>query len=168
MQSDVVYAIKCNDCEHSYIGKTDRQCIRRLCEHGAPKITFQQQQCNHVTNDDLNNNNTDSELRRSTRLKGKAAATKTTTTTTTTPLLNHDRGIVLSSIKQHEKETGHHMDWNNFRVVWQDNHPYRLLIKESLLIQAFEPELNKTTHSVPLVVFPDGLPRVLLPNPDHH
>ena len=28
MQSDVVYAIKCNDCGHSYIGKTERQCIR--------------------------------------------------------------------------------------------------------------------------------------------
>ena len=60
------------------------------------------------------------------------------------------------------------MNWNNFRVVSQDNHPYRLRIKESLLFQAFEPELNKTTHSVPLVVFPDGLPRVLLPNPDQH
>ena len=117
MQSDVVYAIKCNDCGHSYIGKTERQCIRRLCEHGAPKTTFQQQQRNHEAHDDLNsnnnNNNIDSELRRSARLKGKAAATKTTTTT----LLNHDRGIVLSSIKQHEKETGHHMNWNNFRVV---------------------------------------------------
>jgi len=176
MQSDVVYAIKCNDCGHSYIGKTERQCIRRLCEHGAPKTTFQQQQCNHEEKekDDLNNNNNNNnnvvaELRRSSRLKEKAAVTTTaikTTTTTKAPLLDHDKGIVLSSIKQHEKETGHHMDWSNFQVVWQDNHPYRLLIKESLLIQAFEPELNKTTHSVPLVVFPDGLPRVLLPNPD--
>ncbi|CAF4449483.1 unnamed protein product, partial [Rotaria magnacalcarata] len=56
------------------------------------------------------------------------------------------------------------MNWSNFHVTWQDNHPYRLLIKESLLITAYKPELNKTTHSVPLVIFPDGLSRVRLPN----
>ncbi|CAF1487934.1 unnamed protein product [Rotaria sordida] len=42
MQSDVVYYIKCNDCRHSYIGKMERQCIRRLYEHGASKTTDQQ------------------------------------------------------------------------------------------------------------------------------
>jgi len=59
------------------------------------------------------------------------------------------------------------MNWSNFRVVWQDNHSYRLFIKESLMIQAFELDLKRTTHLLPLVVFPDGLPRVLVPNPDH-
>jgi hypothetical protein len=82
-------------------------------------------------------------------------------------MLKYDKNIVLSSIKQHEKETGHQMNWSNFRVLWQDHHPYHLLIIESLLIQAFESELNKTTHSVPLVVFLGGLSRVLLSNPDH-
>ncbi|CAF4797420.1 unnamed protein product, partial [Rotaria sp. Silwood2] len=38
MQSNVVYYIKCNDCEHSYIGKTERQCVRRHYEHGAPTL----------------------------------------------------------------------------------------------------------------------------------
>ncbi|CAF1444376.1 unnamed protein product, partial [Rotaria sordida] len=66
IQSDVVYYIKCNDCEHSYIGKTERQCIRRLYEHGAPTTPYQQlQQCNHES-DDPNN---PPELRRSSRLK---------------------------------------------------------------------------------------------------
>ncbi|CAF4651051.1 unnamed protein product, partial [Rotaria sp. Silwood2] len=48
IQSDVVYYIKCNDCEHSYLGKTERQCIRRLYEHGAPTTPYQPQQqpCN--------------------------------------------------------------------------------------------------------------------------
>ncbi|CAF4709196.1 unnamed protein product, partial [Rotaria sp. Silwood2] len=53
MQSDVVYYIKCNDCKHSYLGKTERQCIRRLYEHGAPTTPHQQQQqpCNHESDD---------------------------------------------------------------------------------------------------------------------
>lgn len=86
--------------------------------------------------------------------------------TTTSTVNQHDTNIITSSIKQHEKEIGHRMDWSNFRIIGQDNHRYRLLIKESLLIRAFEPELNKTTHSVPLIVFPDGLPRDLFPNPE--
>ncbi|CAF1480845.1 unnamed protein product [Rotaria sp. Silwood1] len=164
MQSDVVYYIKCIDCEHSYIGKTERQCLRRLYEHGAPKTTFSQ--CNHL-NDDLNDNNNITELRRSSRIKNKIARATTSAITTITDDDKSDNRIAKSSITQHEKKTGHHMDWSNFQVIWQDNHYYRLLIKESLLIKAYEPELNKTTHSVPLLVFPDGLPRVLLPNPDH-
>ncbi|CAF1450959.1 unnamed protein product [Rotaria sordida] len=147
MKSDVVYYIKCNDCTHLYIGKTERQCIRRLYEDGAPKTACQQQQCNHVS-DDLNNNNNIQGLRRSSRLKSK-----TTAATTITDDNNNDNQIAKSSITQHEKETGHHMDWSNFQ--------------ESLLIKAYEPEPNKTTHSVPLLLFPDGLPRVLLPNPDY-
>jgi len=167
----VVYYIKCNDCEHSYIGKTERQCLRRLCEHGALKSTFeQQQQCIHGGDDLINNNssnNSTQELRRSSRIKNKQTTTTTAVReTTTTNDDNNDNRAAKSSIAQHEKETGHHMNWSNFRVIWQDNHFYRLLIKESLLIKAYEPELNKTTHSVPLLVFPEGLPRVLLPNPD--
>jgi len=82
-------------------------------------------------------------------------------------LNENDKNIILSLIKRYESETGHHMNWSNFCVVWQDNHSYRLFIKESLMIQKFEPELNRTTYLLPLVVFPDGLPRVLVPNPDH-
>ncbi|CAF1033306.1 unnamed protein product [Rotaria sordida] len=165
MQADVVYYIKCNDCSHPYIGKTERQCLRRLHEHGAPKTIYQQQQCNHVS-DDLSVSNNIIELRRSSRIKNKTATVTTAPPPPTTDDDNNDNKIAKSSITRHEKETGHHMDWNNFQVTWQDNHYYRLLIKESLFIKTYEPELNKTTHSVPLLVFPDGLPRVLLPNPD--
>ncbi|CAF3199339.1 unnamed protein product, partial [Rotaria sp. Silwood2] len=37
LQSHLVYNIKCNDCDASYIGKTNRQAIRRFREHGAPQ-----------------------------------------------------------------------------------------------------------------------------------
>ncbi|CAM4986705.1 unnamed protein product [Rotaria socialis] len=131
--------------------KTERQCIRRLQEHGAPRTTFNiQQQGNH----DLD----DSELRRSERLKNK------TTTTTTTTAINLDQEQT-SSIKKHIIETGHNMDWRNFNVVCQENHHYRLLVKELLLIQVHQSELNKTTHSIPLIVFPDGLSKTYLPDP---
>ncbi|CAF0858431.1 unnamed protein product [Didymodactylos carnosus] len=40
LQSDVVYAAKCGDCNDSYVGKTERQCLRRLQEHGAPQKLF--------------------------------------------------------------------------------------------------------------------------------
>ncbi|CAF0938490.1 unnamed protein product [Rotaria sordida] len=144
---------------------TERQCLRRLHEHGAPKTIYQQQQCNHVS-DDLSVSNNIIELRRSSRIKNKTATVTTAPPPPTTDDDSNDNKIAKSSITRHEKETGHHMDWSNFQVTWQDNHYYRLLIKESLLIKTYEPELNKTTHSVPLLVFPDGLPRVLLPNPD--
>ncbi|CAF4376750.1 unnamed protein product, partial [Rotaria sordida] len=81
------------------------------------------------------------------------AAVTTAAPPTTTDDYNSDNKVAKSSITEHEKETGYHMDWSNFQ--------------ESLLIKAYEPELNKTTHSVPLLVFPDGLRRVLLPNPDY-
>ena len=67
------------------------------------------------------------------------------------------------AVKQHEIEIRHHMNWNDFRVVTEDCHPYRLLIDESLLIKTFEPILNRTTDSVPLFIFPDDLPTMLLP-----
>jgi hypothetical protein len=41
-----------------------------------------------------------------------------------------------------------------------------LLIKESLMIKAYEPELNRTTHSVPLYIYPNGLDKKLLPRFD--
>ena len=68
--------------------------------------------------------------------------------------------------EEHEKNTNHHIDWRNTRVLWRDNNPYRLLIKESLVIRAHEPQLNRTTHSVPLLVFPEGLERSLIPDPN--
>ena len=69
-------------------------------------------------------------------------------------------------LSQHENNTKHSIDWSNFRIVWQDNNSYWLLIKESLLIQAFRPELKRTTHSIPLIVFASGLSKNMLPGPN--
>jgi hypothetical protein len=62
-----------------------------------------------------------------------------------------------SAISKHEKEFNHKMDWGMSQVIWSDSTSHKLLIKESLIIKAYEPELNRTTHSVPLYVFPEGL-----------
>ncbi|CAF5222785.1 unnamed protein product, partial [Rotaria magnacalcarata] len=96
MLSDVVYSVKCKDCGQLYIGKTERQCIRRLQER---------------------------ELRRSARLKNKTTTTTTTTATTTTAI-NLDQAQT-SSIEKHIIETGHNMDWRNFNVVCRGNDHYR-------------------------------------------
>lgn len=73
-------------------------------------------------------------------------------------------GVVnLSSIVEHEDTTGHRKSSNNFRIVWLDNNVYRLMIKEPRVIKAHEPRPNWTTHSVPLLVFPEGLERNLVP-----
>ena len=37
IRSDVVYSIQCIDCQQTYVGKTERQCIGRMCEHGDPQ-----------------------------------------------------------------------------------------------------------------------------------
>jgi len=68
-----------------------------------------------------------------------------------------------SAIFRHEKEINHGMDWEGSQVIWSDNSSNKLLVKESLIIKAYEPELNRTTHSVPLYVFPDDLPKRYLP-----
>lgn len=70
-----------------------------------------------------------------------------------------------SSIRKQTIETSHTMNWQNFNVVGQINH-YRLLAKESLLIQTYQPELHKITHSIQLTIFPDGLSKTYLPDPD--
>ena len=41
LQSNIVYSIKGSDCRDLYVGETERQAIRRLWEHGAPKTLFQ-------------------------------------------------------------------------------------------------------------------------------
>jgi hypothetical protein len=49
------------------------------------------------------------------------------------------------------------------QLIWSDNNPHKLLIKESLIIKAYEPELNRTTHSVPLYIYPNGIDKQHLP-----
>jgi hypothetical protein len=51
----------------------------------------------------------------------------------------------------------HKIDWDKSQIIWSDNTPHKLLTTESWIIKAYEPELNRATHSVPLYVFPEGL-----------
>ena len=47
-QSNTVYAATCKECEDTYVGMTKRQTVTRLCEHGAPKDTFDRKTNNNV------------------------------------------------------------------------------------------------------------------------
>ena len=80
-----------------------------------------------------------------------------------------DRPIVppaLSAPFRHDKENNHHMNWKDLQIVWKDNNPYKLLLKESSVMRTYQTLLNRTTHSVPLVIFPEGLPARMIPNPN--
>ena len=140
-------------------------------ESSVPREVFIQQQSEQQQqHQQVDNPN----LRRSERIKNNKnknintakTTTKETPDNNTNPQKEKMKIGTITSIKKHIVETGHNMDWKNFNVVCQKNHHFCLLIKESLLIQAFQPELNKTTHSVPLIVFPDGLPKKYLPDPN--
>ena len=74
--------------------------------------------------------------------------------------------LTKSSIEKHHVETNHKIDWENTKVLWSENNPRRLLIKESLMIKAYESELDRTTHSVPLYIYPNGIERKSLPRFD--
>ena len=190
LQSSTVYATACKDCGDTHVAMTKRQTVTRLYEHGAPKNTFDPPANNinvaepiNVPQQTRSSRNTTSRakaqqqpeppLRRSSRIRNRPVALATTVTNK-----NDDRQSIhttavrkknvdtTSSIAEHEETTGHHMDWQNFRVVWRDNNVYCLLIEESLVIRAHEPRLNRTTHSVPLLVFPEGLERHLVPDPN--
>jgi hypothetical protein len=173
MQSNIVYSVNCNDCGQTYVGKTDRQAIRRMNEHGAPPATFGPPPT-------IKRKPAPSRppLKRSVRIRDQAIA-KASVTPATTNANDSDSDsdsdsdkdkkkdkVILSALCKHEKDTEHHINWKDFRVVWRDENSYRLLVKESLVIQAYKPELNRTTHSVPLIVFPDGLTTDMLPDPN--
>ena len=48
LQSNTVYAATCKECGDTYVGMTKRQTVARLCEHGAPKDTFDRKTNNIV------------------------------------------------------------------------------------------------------------------------
>jgi hypothetical protein len=205
LQSDIVYSVQCADCRETYVGKTERQCAKRMYEHGAPKHTFGKHQ-NHDDDDDEPNNNStvtndevprgqttrrtttrvdhsheqDPPLRRSSRIRNKTNAVANARANPTTDRKieqstgverkkeKADTAIVSSSsssLTEHANNTGHRIDWSRVRILWGDQIPHRLLVKESLVILAHQPRLNRTTHSVPLLIYPEGLDRKLVPDP---
>ena len=159
LQTNTVYAATCKECGDTYVGMTKRQAVTRLCEHGAPKETFDRKTNNNidgvqpitVQQQTRSTRNTTTKekakqgprLRRSSRIRNRTATLATTvnnrnddrqsdhTTKTRQRTKNVDNS---SSISEYEESTGHQMDWENFRIVWRDSNVYRLLIKESLVI----------------------------------
>ncbi|CAF2121485.1 unnamed protein product [Rotaria magnacalcarata] len=142
LKSHVVYQLSCNTCSEKYIGKTVRQASRRLKEHGAPQ---------NITNVEPSQY-----LRRSERIANNKKlqiyyGESDSNTEEEVPQIN-----TTSTIQQHITSTNHKIDWNNWLILDSDNHLYRLLVKESLAITENSPGLNRTTRSIPLVVYPEG------------
>ncbi|CAF2636559.1 unnamed protein product [Rotaria sp. Silwood2] len=145
LQSNIIYEINCSSCSASYIGKTVRQACRRLKEHGAPTEAL------------IESNNEN--LRRSQRIAKLNAKNKVPISYYESDSGEDDdlpRTPYTSAIKRHMTCTKHKIDWKNWNILDKDKHPYRLLVKESLAINAKSPTLNLTTRSVPLVVYPEG------------
>ena len=68
-----------------------------------------------------------------------------------------------SALAEHIIKEKHNIDWMNSKIICNDNNPEKLLIKESLMIKAMQPEFNRTTRSTPLYIFPEGLSKRYLP-----
>jgi hypothetical protein len=66
--------------------------------------------------------------------------------------------VPKSAMTRHYLKTGHIITKHDFRIILSDAHRYRLIIKESLLIRQKCPKLNGTDRSLPLYVFPEGIP----------
>ncbi|CAF1621519.1 unnamed protein product [Rotaria magnacalcarata] len=143
LKSHVVYQLSWNTCSEKYIGKTVRQACRRLKEHGAPQ--------------NINTNEPSQNLRRSERIaKNKKFQIYYGESDSGTDEEEVPQITTTSTIQQHMTSINHKIDWNNWLILDSDNHPYRLLVKESLAITENSPSLNRTTRSIPLVVYPEG------------
>jgi hypothetical protein len=156
LQSHIVYNLECNNCQASYIGKTDRQALRRFREHGAlEEQIITKLVSSPTTANNLKPDPPSCELRRSSRNKNK-------------PINYFPKEIPIreneptfkSAIHDHEIQFNHTINWKNWKILAKDSRSYRLLIKESLAIQQQQPELNKTISSIPLIVFPEGLTKL--------
>lgn len=81
--------------------------------------------------------------------------------TTTVAMTTYDTtGAAVTkttAIERHIMRRNHRINWIDTRILWDDNDPYKLLIKESISIKKHESALNRTTHSVPLYIYPNGL-----------
>ena len=151
LQSNIVYQINCSNCDASYIGKTIRQASRRLQEHSgssSKNILLESNPSSQASNTIA--------LRRSKRIEEKN--TKYHSRQEHTDRNNNcEKNQVKSALRRHEIDTGHEINWRNWKILSKDTKRYRLLVRESLLIQNRQPTLNKTVCSVPLIVYPEGL-----------
>ena len=58
-----------------------------------------------------------------------------------------------SAVSDHLLLHNHGSDFNDFTILCRDNNGFRRLIKESILISRDSPVLNKSTASIPLLLF---------------
>jgi hypothetical protein len=124
-------------------------------EHGAPSTTFDQLSTAKST-----------APKRSDRIRSEVAAGLSKAPAATNA---NDQNIekdkpTLSAFSKHEKGIEHHIDCKDFRVVSRAENPYRLLVKELLLIQACKTEINRSMLPMPLIVFSNGLTTDMLPD----
>ena len=138
LQSHVVYAVKCKECGDTYVGKTIRQCDRRLEEHGAPNQTLDRPLNVDESDEETATSNNNKHprpgrattttgakqqapaLRRSSTIRNKKEVANETTNKktdrqieqhTTDRTKNENNNVVLSSLAEHETNTSHHIDW---------------------------------------------------------
>ena len=64
---------------------------------------------------------------------------------------------VKSAMERYIHETKHDTNCKNWSIISKDRNSYRLLMIESLAIAEFQPVLNATSRSVPLLmIYPEG------------
>jgi hypothetical protein len=87
-----------------------------------------------------------------------------------TVMLDNDNvepnNLLVSAYFKHEKDAQHPVKWKDVRVVLTDANPHSPPLIGSLVTHAFKSELNRTTHSVFLIVFSDDRTAHLLPDPN--
>ena len=137
------------DLDVLYVAKPERQCSRRLREHGAPTNTFDRhpgteeegeendQDTASLTTKKKHHSRTSRRTkmeaqqqwstRRFSRIRNKAGAVvsklssqkneQQVTHTLIERTKNDNPDAVLSSLAEHEKNTGHHINWKNVRVL---------------------------------------------------
>ncbi|CAF0799558.1 unnamed protein product [Didymodactylos carnosus] len=176
LKSGLVYEATCPTCGDNYIGKTCRHLKTRVHEHLSDqnKCTPSKSAC--VTKKSIHKTvkqvvapritgpitrQRTGKLPPSTRQVpqqdlDEALATLTKTTDSLKPC------TAQSAIAKHYSSTGHTMTSDDFQILVTEQHRYRLLVKESLMIRAKTPVLNGTDRSIPLYIFPNGIRRELL------
>ena len=162
LQANIVYKIDCNECPATYIGKTWRQATRRHVEHGATATTIRslrkpEPSSSFITK--ASETNVDN-VRRSARTVNRIVDYKQLND----PFKKDEmiieeeqmRNVKNSALWEHHETTGHCIDWINWKIISKDQRRFRLLIRESIAIMKYEPDLNRMVQSVPLVIFPNG------------
>lgn len=149
LQSNIVYQLSCSSCSATYIGETTRQMSRRLKEHGAPQPATP---------------TPEEGVRRSARIAEKMKNTSCNSVAISNSSTDKNGDNTASSnnnsaVNRHAQETGHSIDWRNWIILSKDRNPHRLCVRESIAIAEFQPSLNVTVRSVPLLIFPEGCPR---------